>query len=89
MSLKEPVLLTHKTQAANSFTLIKWLLKTYPDQVALHSFDETGIHPKEILRHALSEMEFELAFTEKLNPVKWLQEACGSKNKKNLLLLAC
>ncbi|MBA2613742.1 MAG: hypothetical protein H0U95_17395 [Bacteroidetes bacterium] len=74
-----------QTQGANSFTLIKWLLKTYPDQVSLHSFDETGIHPKEILRHALTEMEFEFAFTEKLGPVKWLQEACGTKNKKDLL----
>lgn len=75
-----------QTQAANSFTLIQWLLKTYPNQVALHSFDETGIHPKEVLRHALSEMEFEFAFSEKLNPVKWLQQASGSKNKKDLLV---
>ncbi len=75
-----------QTQAANSYTLVKWLLKTYPGQVALHSFDETGIHPKEVLRHALSEMEFEFAFTEKLNPVKWLELAAGSKNKKDLLI---
>ncbi|MBL7919495.1 MAG: hypothetical protein JNJ40_04225 [Bacteroidia bacterium] len=75
-----------QTQAANSYTLAKWLLKTYPNQVALHSFDETGIHPKEVLRHALSEMEFEFAFTEKLNPVKWLELAAGSKNKKDLLI---
>jgi len=75
-----------QTQAANSYTLVKWLLKTYPSQVALHSFDETGIHPKEVLRHALSEMEFEFAFTEKLNPVKWVEAAAGSKNKKDLLI---
>jgi hypothetical protein len=75
-----------QTQAANSFTLIQWLLKTYPAQVALHSFDESGIHPKEVLRHSLSEMEFEFAFTEKLNPVKWLEQAAGSKNKKDLLV---
>lgn len=74
-----------QTQAANSFTLIQWLLKTYPNQVALHSFDETGIHPKEVLRHSLSEMEFEFAFSEKLNPIKWLEQAVGSKNKKDLL----
>ncbi len=75
-----------QTQAANSYTLVKWLLKKYPGQVALHSFDETGIHPKEVLRHTLSEMEFEFAFTEKLNPVKWLETAAGSKNKKDLLI---
>lgn len=74
-----------QTQAANSYTLVKWLLKTYPGQVALHSFDETGVHPKEVLRHALPEMEFEFAFTEKLNPIKWLETAAGSKNKKDLL----
>ena len=65
-----------QTQAANSFTLIKWLLKTYPGQVTLHSLDEEGVHPKEVLRYALSEMEFEFAFTEKLNPLKWLENAC-------------
>ena len=75
-----------QTQAANSYTLVKWLLKAYPNQVALHSFDETGIHPKEVLRHALSEMEFEFAFTEKLNPIKWTEAAAGSKNKKDLLI---
>ncbi|MBA3681353.1 MAG: hypothetical protein H0W73_09345 [Bacteroidetes bacterium] len=75
-----------QTQAANSYTLINWLLKIYPGQVSLHSFDETGVHPKEVLRHALSEMEFEFAFTEKFNPIKWLETAAGSKNKKDLLL---
>ncbi|MDO8999944.1 MAG: hypothetical protein Q7W45_09285 [Bacteroidota bacterium] len=74
-----------QTQAANSFTLIKWLLNLFPGQVSLHSFDETGIHPKEILRHALSEMEFELAFSEKLNPIKWIETAAGSKNKNIIL----
>ena len=48
-----------QTQAANSYILIKWLLKTYPNQVSLHSIDESGIHPKEVLRHSLNEMEFE------------------------------
>lgn len=75
-----------QTQAANSFTLIKWLLKTYPNQVSLHSLDETGIHPKEIFRHALSEMEFEFAFSEKLSPLKWLENGAGSKNKKDILI---
>lgn len=74
-----------QTQAANSYTLIKWLLKQYPGQLSLHSFDETGIHPKEILRHSLSEMEFELAFNEKLTPLKWSEACCGSKNKNEIL----
>lgn len=75
-----------QTQAANSYTLIKWLLKTYPNQVALHSIDEAGVHPKEVLRHALNEMEFEFAFSEKLNPIKWLENGAGSKNKKDILI---
>ena len=75
-----------QTQAANSYTLAEWLLKTFPGQISLHSLDETGIHPKEILRHALPEMEFEFAFTEKLSPLKWLESAAGSKNKKDILI---
>lgn len=74
-----------QTQAANSYTLIKWLLNTFPNQVSLHSLDETGVHPKEVLRHGLSEMEFEFAFSEKLNPLKWLENGAGSKNKKDVL----
>jgi hypothetical protein len=75
-----------QTQAANSYTLIKWLLKTYPNQVSLHSIDESGIHPKEVLRHSLNEMEFEFAFSEKLNSIKWLENGAGSKNKKDILI---
>ena len=75
-----------QTQAANSYTLIKWLLKTFPDQVSIHSLDEAGVHPKEVLRHALSEMEFEFAFSEKLNPLKWMENGAGSKNKKDILI---
>jgi hypothetical protein len=75
-----------QTQAANSYTLIKWLLKAYPNQVSLHSIDESGIHPKEVLRHALNEMEFEFAFSEKLSPIKWLENGAGSKNKKDVLI---
>ena len=75
-----------QTQAANSYTLIKWLLKQYPNQVSLHSFDDAGIHPKEVLRHALSEMEFEFAFSEKLNPLKWVEAGSGSKNKNEILV---
>lgn len=75
-----------QTQAANSYTLIKCLLKAYPDQVSLHSIDESGIHPKEVLRHALNEMEFEFAFSEKLSPIKWLENGASSKNKKDVLI---
>ncbi len=74
-----------ETQGAYSFTLIKWLLKEYPNQISLHSFDEDGVHPKEIFKNVLSEMEFELASDEKLNSIKWLEKACGSNKKIDLL----
>ncbi len=70
-----------KTQGAYSFTLIVWMIKTYPETLSLHSFDETGIHPKEILKHTLSEAEFELTSDEKLNAIKWIEKANGTRNK--------
>ena len=72
-------------QGAYSFTLIKWFLKEYPNQISLHSFDEDGVHPKEILKNVLSEMEFELASDEKLNSIKWLEKASGSNSKTEVL----
>lgn len=72
-------------QGAYSFTLIKWLLKEFPGQISLHSFDDVAIHPREIFKNVLSEMEFELASDEKLNPLKWLEKASGSKKKTEIL----
>lgn len=74
-----------ETQGAYSFTLIKELIKKFPGQLSIHSFDEAGIHPKEILKNVLPEMEFELASDEKLNAMKWLEKASGLKKKNDLL----
>lgn len=73
------------TQSTYTLALITWLIKEYPGNVALHSFDETGIHPKEILKLVLPEAEFELVTDEKLNPVKWIEKASGTKNKVRML----
>lgn len=73
------------TQSTYTLALITWLIKEFPGSVALHSFDEAGIHPKEILKLVLPEAEFELVTDEKLNPVKWLEKASGIKNKAQML----
>ena len=69
------------THGGFSISLIKWLLKEYPGQASIHSFDEEGVHPKEILKHALGEMEFEIASDEKLKPEAWVAKASGTKDK--------
>ncbi len=68
------------THGGFSISLIKWLLKEYPGTASVHSFDEEGIHPREILKHTLNEMEFELTSDEKLKPEAWLAKASGTKN---------
>lgn len=73
------------THGGFSISLIKWLLKEFPDQARIHSFDEEGVHPKEILKHALGEMEFEIASDEKLKSEAWVAKASGTKNKNKQL----
>jgi hypothetical protein len=73
------------TQGAYSLTLTKWLLENYKGEISFHSFDESGVHPKEILKHVLPDTEFELLSDEKLNAEKWLQKAAGTRDKDKLL----
>lgn len=75
----------NETQGTFSFVIIKWLLQNWPNHITIHSFDETGQHPRELLKHSLNEMEFELTGDEALSKIKWLEKASGSKNKKNIL----
>ena len=67
-----------------SFTLINWLMDRLPGQVYLHSFGE-GVHPREILKNVLLEMEFELSLDEKRTPEKWIERSSGYKNKSKQL----
>jgi hypothetical protein len=73
------------THGGFSISLIKWLLKEFPGTASVHSFDDEGIHPKEIFKHALGEMEFEIASDEKLKPEAWLTKVSGTKNKHKQL----
>ena len=74
------------TQGHYSFSLVKWLLKKYPNKVKLTAIEPGGIHPKYVLGSACMEMEFDLVADEFLSPQKWLEKACGTKNKYKQLI---
>jgi hypothetical protein len=88
-SLKEKLLaggIAHTiTQSQFSFTLIKWLLQNFPNEVHLHSFNSDGVHPREIFSHILNEQEFELASDEDSKSLKWISKAAGTKNRSKIL----
>lgn len=73
------------TVGAYSLTLIRFLIKQFPEAVSVHSFEKSAIQPKEVLKFVLPEAEFELLSDEKLNPLNWLKKASGSKSKKDIL----
>lgn len=73
------------TYGAYSYSLVYWLIHTYPKQVKLLYFDEGGQHPKEILKHCLNPAEFDLAANDYLSPLKWLEVMSGLTNKQELL----
>ncbi len=72
-------------QGTYSFTLMQWMVKHFPEDVSIHSFDEAGIHPKELIKHRLNEMEFEFIGDESLSKLKWLQRVSGYKKSKDIL----
>jgi hypothetical protein len=74
-----------ETQGNYSFELIKWLCQSFPEEVDIHSFDDAGAHPKELLKFSLNEMEFELIGDENLSKLKWLEKTSGQKDKKAIL----
>lgn len=74
-----------KTCGAFSLTLTRWLLANYPGTVFFHSFGE-GVHPKEILKHGISEMEFEMVSDEDTKPEKWLIKFLGTKKRDRMLM---
>ena len=61
------------------------MVNNFPDDVSLHSFDEEGLHPKELLKYGMNAMEFEMISDEKLSKLKWLEKASGFKKKKDIL----
>lgn len=74
-----------QTDGAFSLSLVKWLLNEYGKDVQLHSFDDNGTHPKEVLKYCFPEMEFEMLADEKLSAVKWVEKLSGTKNKHRQL----
>jgi len=73
------------TQSSFSLKIMLWLVNTFPEDVSLHSFDEEGLHPKELLKYCMNEMEFEMISDEKLSKLKWLEKASGLKKNKDIL----
>jgi len=74
-----------QTDGAFSLSLAKWLLKEYGKDVQLHSFDESGTHPKEVLKYLFPEMEFEMLADEKMKAGKWIEKLSGTKSKHEQL----
>lgn len=74
-----------ETQSSFSLKIMLWLVNTFPEDVTLHSFDDDGLHPKELLKYGMNEMEFEMMSDEKLTKLKWLEKASGLKKNKDIL----
>ncbi|MBK7817900.1 MAG: hypothetical protein IPJ60_10385 [Sphingobacteriaceae bacterium] len=74
-----------QTQSSFSLKIMLWLVNSFTSDVSLHSFDEEGLHPKELLKYSMNEMEFEMISDEKLTKLKWLEKASGFKKKKDIL----
>jgi hypothetical protein len=68
-----------------SLKITTWLLANFPQDISIHSFDEEGVHPKDILKHGMNEMEFEMISDEKLSKPQWLKKASGFKKDKDVL----
>jgi hypothetical protein len=74
-----------ETQSSFSLKIMLWLVNNFPNDISLHSFDEEGLHPKELLKYGMNEMEFEMISDEKLTKLKWLEKTSGFKKKKDIL----
>lgn len=74
-----------ETQGTFSLEMMLWLVKHFPNDVSIHSFDDEGLHPKELLKHGMNEMEFELIGDEDLGKIKWLEKVSGFKKKHDIL----
>jgi len=89
IALKEKLILSGiantQTDGAFSLSLAKWLLNEYGNHVELHSFDENGTHPKEVLKYCFPDMEFEMLADEKLKAKQWVEKMSGTKSKHDQL----
>jgi hypothetical protein len=74
-----------ETHGTYSLSFINWLLKNKPNSIQIHSFGNDGTHPKELLKHFLNEMEFEVISNDTLSKIKWLQLVSGFKKSSEQL----
>lgn len=74
-----------KIDSVFSLKITNWLVTNYPEDISIHSFDDTGVHPKDLLKHSMNDMEFEMISDEKLSKIQWLKKVCGSKKDKDIL----
>jgi hypothetical protein len=74
-----------KTESIFSLKITDWLVANYPEDISIHSFDEEGVHPKELLKHSMNEMEFEMISDEKLSKLQWIKKVSGFKKDKDIL----
>jgi hypothetical protein len=74
-----------KTESIFSLKITNWLVTNYPEDVSIHSFDEEGVHPKDLLKYSMNEMEFEMISDEKLSKLQWLKKVSGFKKDKDIL----
>lgn len=68
-----------------SFFLLRELFEVYKEGISLYSFDESGLHPKDVLKEAMPDMEYELTTNDTFNKEKWLQSASGTKDRHKQL----
>ncbi len=74
-----------KIDSVFSFKITKWLINNFPEDISIHSFDDEGLHPKELLKHGMNEMEFEITSDEKLTKIQWLKKVSGFKTDIDIL----
>ncbi len=68
-----------------SLKITNWLVTNYTNDISIHSFDDEGVHPKDILKHGMNDMEFELISDEKLSKIQWLKKVSGFKKDQEIL----
>lgn len=68
-----------------SLKVTNWLATNYTNDISIHSFDDEGVHPKDILKHGMNDMEFELISDEKLSKIQWLKKVSGFKKDQEIL----
>lgn len=74
-----------KIESTFSLKITNWLATNFAQDISIHSFDQNGVHPKDILKHVMNDMEFEIVSDEKLSKIQWLKKVSGAKNEKKIL----